>query len=64
MGRLFFIAVATLVLIVGCTAKAEVPVAVSDQGWTITAKSRTGDTQRFAGTTGPGLAECPSESPR
>ena len=42
MGRLFFIAVATLVLIVGCTAKAEVPVAVSDQGWTITASPELG----------------------
>jgi hypothetical protein len=37
MGRLSFIAAATLVLIVGSTAKAEVPVAISDQGWTITA---------------------------
>jgi hypothetical protein len=34
MGRLSFIAVATLVLIVGSTAKAEAPVAISDQGWT------------------------------
>lgn len=42
MGRLFFIAFATLVLIVGCTAKAEVPVAVSDQGWTITASPELG----------------------
>lgn len=42
MGRLSFIAVTTLVLIVGSTAKAEVPVTGSDQGWTITASSELG----------------------
>jgi len=42
MGRLSFIAVATLVLIADCTAKAEVPAAIHSQGWTITANPELG----------------------
>jgi hypothetical protein len=42
MGRLSFIAVTTLELIVGCAAKAQAPVAASDQGWTITVSPELG----------------------
>lgn len=42
MGRLSLLAVATLVLTPGCTAEAEVPVAISAGGWTITASAELG----------------------
>jgi hypothetical protein len=42
INRLFLIAVATLLLIAGCAAKAEVPVAISAQGWTITVSAELG----------------------
>jgi hypothetical protein len=42
VGRRFLIAVATLVLIVISTARAAAPVAISDQGWTITASPELG----------------------
>jgi hypothetical protein len=42
MGRLSLIAVATLVLILDCSAKAEVPVEVIDNGWTVTASPELG----------------------
>ncbi len=42
MGRQFLIAVATLVLILGCSAKAEVSVGVIDHGWTVSASPELG----------------------
>jgi hypothetical protein len=42
VGRRSLIAVATLVLIVASAANAEVPVAISSQGWTITASPELG----------------------
>jgi hypothetical protein len=42
MGRQFLIALATLVLILGCSAKAEVSVGVIDHGWTVSASPELG----------------------
>ncbi len=42
MGKRAVIAVATLLLIVASAAKAEVPLAISSQGWTITASPELG----------------------
>ena len=42
MGKLSFLAVAALMLVVRCTAQAEVPVVIDSQGWTITASPELG----------------------